>query len=268
MSGTLARLRRHFGDELLVRAGNRYDLTPLAADLLARTAGALTMVEEVFAGRADSDAGSGQREFRVIASDFGVAVLGPAVSRILRERGRPVSLRFERIGEEVITRPAQTLRAVDGVVLPHGYLTRTPHLDLFSEQWVCLISADNSDVGPTLSLEQLVEMPMVLAYDGPTAFIPAARQLAQLGVEPRVELVAEGFLALPYLIAGTNRVSIVQERLAHIVSASAPVRILACPFDALPIVEALWWHPDSERDPGHRWLRDVIAEAGRRVAFG
>src|SRR4051794_17907429 len=103
VSGTLARLRRHFGDELLVRAGNRYDLTPLAADLLARTAGALTMVEEVFAGRADSDAGSGQREFRVIASDFGVAVLGPAVSRILRERGRPVSLRFERIGEEVIT---------------------------------------------------------------------------------------------------------------------------------------------------------------------
>ncbi|MFD4510269.1 LysR family transcriptional regulator [Streptomyces sp. NPDC058457] len=34
MSGSLARLRRHFNDELLVRVGREYELTPLAERLL------------------------------------------------------------------------------------------------------------------------------------------------------------------------------------------------------------------------------------------
>ncbi len=34
MSNALARLRRHYRDELLVRTGNGYDLTPLARSLL------------------------------------------------------------------------------------------------------------------------------------------------------------------------------------------------------------------------------------------
>ena len=34
ISGALARLRQHFGDELLVRSGREYQLTPMAAQLL------------------------------------------------------------------------------------------------------------------------------------------------------------------------------------------------------------------------------------------
>src|SRR5690348_16363401 len=37
LSASLARLRRHFDDPLLARAGNEYRLTPLAAQLSERT---------------------------------------------------------------------------------------------------------------------------------------------------------------------------------------------------------------------------------------
>jgi hypothetical protein len=36
-------------------------------------------------------------------------------------------------------------------------------------------------------------------------------------------------------------------------------------IDAVPIAEALWWHPMYERDPAHIWLRQTLAEAGRRI---
>jgi hypothetical protein len=39
-----------------------------------------------------------------------------------------------------------------------------------------------------------------------------------------------------------------------------------CPFDAVPVAEAFWWNPIYRNDPAHVWLRDVLAEAGRRVA--
>ncbi len=45
MSGALARLRQHFGDELLVRSGREYQLTPMARDLLPAVREALGQVE-------------------------------------------------------------------------------------------------------------------------------------------------------------------------------------------------------------------------------
>jgi DNA-binding transcriptional LysR family regulator len=39
------------------------------------------------------------------------------------------------------------------------------------------------------------------------------------------------------------------------------IRALPCPFDAVPLRQALWWHPINEGDPAHRWLRELLAEA-------
>jgi hypothetical protein len=46
---------------------------------------------------------------------------------------------------------------------------------------------------------------------------------------------------------------------------AVPVRILPCPFGVAPLIEALWWHPMYDRDPGHRWLRQLFTEAARFV---
>ena len=51
MSGALARLRRHFDDELLVRDGREYRLTPLAARLLPEVHDALRQVERTLDAR-------------------------------------------------------------------------------------------------------------------------------------------------------------------------------------------------------------------------
>jgi hypothetical protein len=78
--------------------------------------------------------------------------------------------------------------------------------------------------------------------------------------------VVESFLALPFVIAGTDRLALVQSRLVPRLTASRDIRALQCPFDAIPIAEALWWHPMYERDPAHMWLRLVLAQAGRQIA--
>jgi hypothetical protein len=35
------------------------------------------------------------------------------------------------------------------------------------------------------------------------------------------------------------------------------IRVLDCPFDAVPVREALWWHPVHTHDAGHLWLRET-----------
>src|SRR3954452_15208537 len=76
LSASLARLRRHFGDELLTRAGNEYRLTPLAVQLRDLARPALTGVERVFTAQTEFDPARSNREFHLLVSDYGVAVLG------------------------------------------------------------------------------------------------------------------------------------------------------------------------------------------------
>src|ERR1051326_7662721 len=63
LSASLARLRRHFGDDLLARVGNRYELTPLAAQLIDVTSGAMASVLRVFTSAEHFHARTAKREF-------------------------------------------------------------------------------------------------------------------------------------------------------------------------------------------------------------
>lgn len=268
VSAALGRLRRHFGDDLLHRVGNRYELTPLATQLVSRTAPALAGVRRVFDVSAEFDPSVVEREFTVVTSDYAAAVLGPIVTRLLAERAPGVRLRLQQTSPYAVDHAVDTLRAVDGIVLPHGFLADTPCTDLYEDRWVCIVARDNDTVGAGLTLAQLGELPWVVLYNLPTAFAPAAQQLRMIGVEPRVAVVVDGFLPMPFLVAGTDRVALLQEHLARRMAGLAAVRVLPCPFEVVPLAEAFWWHPMYRADPAHAWLRDVLAEAGRLLAAG
>lgn len=265
LSASLARLRRHFGDDLLTRVGNSYELTPLAVALRRRVGVALGGVERVFASEPVFDPATSQHEFTVLGSDYSMAVLGGPVTRILAERAPGVRFRFQQHSPSIVESAGESLREVDGMVLPHGFLSDTPYLDLHSDTWVCLVATGNPEVGEALTMADLRTLPWVLTYNSSTAFTAADRQLKMLGVQPRVQVVVESFLALPYFIAGTDRIGLVQGHLAPLLTWTGEVRALPCPYDVVPLVEALWWHPMHERDPEHVWLRSVLAEAGAAI---
>lgn len=265
VSAALARLRRHFGDELLHRTGGRYELTPLAVQVAARTPPAVDGVRRVFDVRAEFDPATVEREFTIITSDYAVAVLGPIVARLVAERAPGVRLRMQQTGPHVVDHAAETLRTVDGVVLPHGFLADMPYTDLYEDRWVCVVARDNPAVGARLSLAQLKEMPRVMLYHRPTAFAPAAQQLRMIGIEPRVEIVVDGFLQMPFLIAGSDRIALLQEQLARRIADASGVRVLDCPFEAVPLAEAFWWHPMYRSDVAHGWLRELLMEAAAEL---
>jgi hypothetical protein len=81
-----------------------------------------------------------------------------------------------------------------------------------------------------------------------------------------VEISVDSFQALPFLVAGTRRIALVQQRLAELLSGVAPVRLLEPPYAAVPLQEALWWHPVHTHDAAHIWLREVTARVGAKLA--
>lgn len=263
MSAALSRLRRHFDDDLLARTGNAYELTPLGVALRDRSATACDLLERVFASQADFDPTVEAREFTLLASDYGAAVFGAALARAVHHEAPGIRFTFQHPAPSVVENTATVLSTVDGLLMPHGVIDGFPAVDLYPDRWLCLVADDHPDIGHELTLEQLARLPWAVyqrPYDA-----PVARQLSMLGISPHVEVSVQTFQLLPHMVEGTRRVAMIQERLALGAARSAAVRVLPCPFEAVPVREALWWHPVHAQDAAHIWLRQKAAEVGAKL---
>ncbi|MBX9395088.1 LysR family transcriptional regulator [Streptomyces sp. TRM72054] len=264
MSAALARLRRHFDDDLLARVGKQYELTALGRALLDRTSTACDLLERVFSSRADFAPGSEEHEFTLLTSDYALAVFGAELARTVHAEAPGVRLRFQRTPIDVTEDTAPLLSTADGLLMPRGIIGGFPAVDLFTDRWAFLVAEANDEVGDQLTMDDLARLPWVIyqrAYDA-----PAARQLSMLGVDPRVEISVDSFQALPFLVAGTRRIALVQQRLAELLRGVAAVRLMEPPYGAVPLQEALWWHPVHTHDAAHIWLRETAARVGAELA--
>ncbi|MEV6638131.1 LysR family transcriptional regulator [Actinoplanes sp. NPDC051470] len=262
MSTSLAKLRRHFGDELLVRNGNAYEPSPLARELLEPVYTALRAVDRVFDRESAFDPSTSAREFSVIMSDYSAAVLGPAVSRMVAEQSPASRLSIHMLNPLLAGTAAETMRIHDLMLIPHGFVHGLSHRDLHEDEWACIVSSDLDLPHGRLTAEDLIELPWVTVYSGPTAFTTAVQQLRMQGIEPHVEVITESYMLLGPIIAGTRRVALVQERLGRLLETTGLVRLLDCPFSADPLVETMWWHPMYDSDKAHLWLRGIFIQAG------
>lgn len=70
---------------------------------------------------------------------------------------------------------------------------------------------------------------------------------------------------LPFAVAGTDRLALVQERLARLLAGVAGVRIMQLPITLPTLVECAWWHPAKSGDPGHQWFRRLVVRAAAQL---
>jgi DNA-binding transcriptional LysR family regulator len=263
-SASLSRLRRHFDDDLLVRSRGGYVLTPLAMQLADQVEAVCAAAERLFATGTSFDPGSTRREFTLLMADYTVAVLGRRLSAELATRAPGIDLHVRLVREAFSADAATTIRLIDGMIAPpvRGFdLPGVRSVELFGDRWVCVVDAANPHVGDELSLEQLAGMCWVAPFQPDRGFpgaAPLSRQLLLFGMQPRIRVRVESYQAVPYFVAGTERVALLQERLARQVAQRLGLRVLPCPGEPEPIVEKFWWHADLDGDPAHRWFRETL----------
>ncbi|WP_296667385.1 LysR family transcriptional regulator [Demequina sp.] len=266
LSASLAKLRRLFGDELLVRQGNSYELSPLAVSLRERTWVAVQNMERLFSAQAEFDPSTSDRDFRILGADYAFRIAGRELSLAVSAAAPHARLTFETLSREILEGAPETLRDCDGMILPHGFIGSDRYIDLLDDRWVVVASRDNGELGDELSVDQLASLPWVLAMNRTTSYTPAVRQMQTLGIEPHVEVVTPSFATLPALVAGTRRIGLLQERLARAVADLHGLRILEFPVPIAPIKDAFWWNGLYDSDPGHQWLRGVLQDVAAQFS--
>lgn len=256
MSRALQRLRRHFGDELLVRGPEGYSLTPRAERLRDQLTTAVTHLEQLFANEAFDPATAAQ-SFRLAVSDYTVATFGPGLIREVLAESPNSTVRCEVLDEHAFDKlDAGTLDlAIYGRVPPERYCSE----HLFSDRFVCVVAAEHPLAGQTsVSLSTYLRWPH-LTIDIGQPWID--RALEPLGVTRRVAVSMPYFALAPSILPGTDLLLTVPERVARRNADPAQTRILAAPRELSQLEFYAVWHPRFDQDPSHSWLRGVVRRA-------
>ena len=266
MSGALARLRRHFDDELLVRDGRQYQLTPLARRLLPDVRDALRQVERTLEARPEFDAATSTRTFSLVMSDYAVTVLVDPLLRRVHEEAPQVGLTVHPLPPDLAESDRGMLQH-DLVIGPLGFSFPGESQEIFRDRFVCLVDPGNTRLaGGALSLADFGELPHAVATFGQREILNHAEMaLVALGVPRHIQVTVEGWLPLPFVVAGTDLVAVVPERLARRVASTAGVAVCEPPFGTIELLEAVWWHPTRSGDQAVRWLRSITAEVAARL---
>lgn len=265
MSAALARLRRYFSDPLLARVGNSYQLTPLAQRIVGRTTVAMSAVERLLETEPGLEVEKTTREFTMLVSGYVLATMGRAITDALLDRAPRARLTFVELRGEVVDRISDRLRTADLAIVPRGFVTGLPSIDLYTDHWVCLVADNNSEIADAVTTEQLGECPWAVLQTEPQSPNTPLQQVKAQGIEPRVQVVGENYLALPYLLTDSKRIALAPKLLARNFVRDCHVREVETPLTLAPLQQALWWHPMYDSDPELLWLRSVVAEAVNSV---
>ncbi|MET0782386.1 MAG: LysR family transcriptional regulator [Microbacterium sp.] len=265
MSTFLSRLRAHYEDVLLIRRGNQHVLTPLGERLLAALPQVIAETDQIFRLQSRFEPVISTRYFSIAGVDYAVARIAPALTRIVDREAPNVRFEFPAVDSRLVNGLPDSMRAIDAVILPHGYVTDWPFIDIPVERWVCLV--DGASGIPELpTADELLTRPWVQNLAAREGMNPARRQLQFRGIEISVAAVTPHFFVLPSLLLGTDRVAIVPEGLAKMAVTMHPrLRIVIPPLDLEPVRDAFWWLPDREHDAEHIWLRQVLARVAEEV---
>jgi DNA-binding transcriptional LysR family regulator len=269
MSAALARLRRRFDDELLVRSGRDYELTPFARDLLPEVQLALRLMGAALQLEDEFDASTSERTFRLAMSDYAIAVVHEPLVRLVEQEAPGVRLSIEHLGPGVRESPTALIE-YDALIAPLGIGFLGESRPFWRDRMVVIADRANPRlVDGRLTLEDLAELPHAAAGFGPGVLTPVDRAFGELHIDRKIVLQVYGFLPLAFVIEGTDLVAVVPQRLARmLVRDGGPLAEVELPFEELVLAEGYWFGADRLSDPAHRWLfgrLDAVRQELERV---
>jgi DNA-binding transcriptional LysR family regulator len=220
---------------------------------------ALALLESALAHGPGFDAATSTRAFRFYMSDLGqIEFLPPLVERAQKVapgvRLEAVSMEVEDISD------ALSSGALDLAVgfLP-GLGPPVRRQPLFRDPYVCLMRADHPAAGARLTKKAFLEASHALvSYKGGHRVIEEA--LERAGLARKIALRVPHFTVVPMVLERSNLILILPSKVARVYERQGRFRFLPPPVPIPPADVAAHWHERFERDPGSRWLRDMILE--------
>lgn len=264
LSHALKRLRMVFGDPLLRRGARGMEPTERALSLHEPIKAVLAEIHSLVSTRIVFNPATTRRTFKLSMSDAMSVEALPQIVRELRRSAPNIDLRVTTCGP----REACARILEDEVELAVGVFPHVPagisRSELYRDVLVCVADKDNPRLkNGRMDERSYLESPHVTVAPNLDSGVQLDEIFESMGFARRVVVTVPHYTALPGLVGGTDLVAHTRRRLVSIIRTAANLTVfpIPAPFRVPELCFEQIWHPRYERDPGHGWLRHLIAAA-------
>jgi DNA-binding transcriptional LysR family regulator len=260
VSGSLKRLREHYGDKLFTLVGRRMEPTPRATELAPQLLDALTLVRRADGEPSRFDPAKARRTFTVRTRDIGEVVCLPGMTTSMGSAAPHVQLRT------VLHPRAETLAglATGRIDLALGFL---PSLEadihrriLFNETYVCVMRRGHPLARAGLTPESFLAAEHVLVEYSGSGHTALEKLITESGGRKRIRVRLPQYLAAPHFLLQSDLLWSAPRVLAQQMAVHLPLEIAPHPMPLPSFEVALYWHDRYHRDAANIWFRDFLAE--------
>jgi DNA-binding transcriptional LysR family regulator len=259
ISMALAKLRKHFDDQLFVRVGNEMRPTPQADAIRAGVLSSIAALKEMMTCRVTFDPATTDRTFRVALSDIGQIVMAADLMSAMSRIAPNARIDFAALSD----RTPQLLQNGE-VDLAVGF---TPHMAegfhqriLYEDNFICLVRKGHPRVSKTLTVPMFEAEAHVVVLSSTTSHLVQDKVLEKRKIQRRTVVHIPTFHLLPLLISTSDCLATLPRRAGLAMARREHASIVAKPppFEIPDYSVSQYWHDRQARDEGNRWLRELI----------
>jgi DNA-binding transcriptional LysR family regulator len=262
MSRTLARLRAATGDPILVRAGRDMVPTP-RAEAMRREVGSLSQAVRAVLqpdGTAFDPAGL-DRVFNIRTNESFVETVGATLVAAAAAAAPGVRLNFTPKPDKSMTPLREGLIDLDIGVVGQDAGPELRVQALFRDRFVGVARQGHPVFAGRMTAARFAACGHVVSSRRGPREGPVDAALAAQGITRRVAAVVQSFPAALAIVCRSDLLSVVPETyLKAVAERRDDLRAFPLPVETAPITVSQMWHPRTDVDPGHRWLRAVVLE--------
>lgn len=270
MSSALARLRQVFHDPLLIRTASGMAPTERALELERRVHEMLDLVHRVLAPtQAINDPSEIEANINISAPDSIALLFMPKLMAYLRSNapGVQVTVRPEdnrRLRELLETGECDI--AINFIRSPPQQLRSSK---LYPQRVCCIVSHTHPEIKSSLTLDAFVKYSHVLWGVEPVPF-PAIELMVDdalnaRGLTRRAGIRIANVMLAPAIVASTDMIATVPDRVAHGSIGSLPVKILRPPLQLENADLSMFWHEKTHLDPVQSFIRRILREIAKTL---
>lgn len=257
VSAQLNRLRHVFDDPLLIPVQRGMTPTAKAIELLDPLRHALDQVRSTVATNRNFDPSKARLTVTIACTDYlQVAIVRPLVMK-LRTSAPGVRVAMRNLDlpqlEAQMGRGDVDLALMTPQAAPLSLRTR----HLFDERYVLIGRRDHPQLHGRVTVKEYARMEhVIVSLIGGDFITPVDTAMAALGHSRNVVLSAASFLSVPEIVAQSDFVALVPERLVH--DRTDKLKLIDCPFPVEGFAVGMMWHERGHGHSGQRWIRETI----------
>ena len=275
MSNGLRRLRELFNDPLLVRTSEGMTPTERALELEPVVREVLSKIDQAVQPRGDFEAGTAQRVFRIMASDYAESTLFPSVLGKLRTLAPGLTLDIMTPSDVSFLDVERG--KVDMVINRFDSMPQSFHqIHLWDDSFTCVLSPENP-VLEDFTLENYLQanhvwvsktgMGVGVGVDPSDVqrlgWVDAA--LNRLGKKRQIRVFTRHYQAAMTLAEQNDLIVTLPTRAAQLKLNNPRVVLREPPLEIPPLELKMAWSPLLQHNPANKWLRKLIVDTAREL---